>query len=370
MSTIAFTPSTEHPAQLRAGVNLPGFKRLNAHVVIFGAASMLALATASECRSLWHLPSLLYGALLWLWWAPVASALWSAGRRSRSSGLSAKTVSLHLLVGSALGCAHLLLLGALGFTVAGWRAHATALSTLTSELNLNRFGMEMLLYGFLFGITGSLRAQFQSQQTAIRSLALEKELSAAHLRALQAQMQPHFLFNTLNAITTLVELGRPTKASVMLGHLNVILKSTLEQGTPEKIPLSRELEVVENYLAIEQVRFADRLRVKLQVEPAVLDSLLPCFLLQPIVENAIRHGIAHAESDGVVEASARRDGSMLLLRVHNTGCGTAPKRGLGIGLGNTRERLAHFYDGAYTMDAGPLASGGFEVRIAIPFELA
>ncbi len=271
-----------------------------------------------------------------------------------------------------LGLAHLLLLGSLGFTVAGWHAHATPFAVLTSLLDLNRFGMEVLLYGFLFGITGVIRVQLQSQQNAIRSLALEKQLSAAHLRTLQAQMQPHFLFNTLNAITTLVELGRQAQASAMLAHLNAILKTTLEQAAPEKIPLSRELEVVENYLAIEQVRFADRLRVRLQVEPGVLDGLVPSFLLQPIVENAIRHGIANAEDAGLVETFARREGATLLLKVRDTGrgAGIRPERGLGIGLGNTRERLTHFYNDAYTMAAGPLASGGFEVSIAIPYERA
>src|SRR6202034_404315 len=146
------------------------------------------------------------------------------------------------------------------------------------------------------------------QREAMKSLALQQQLSEAQLRALQMQLEPHFLFNTLNAITTLVELGRQREASEMLGHLNAILKSTLKRTTPEKVPLSQELEVVENYLAIEQVRFADRLRIEIKVDPSALDGLVPCFLLQPIVENAIRHGIAHCENDGVVEASAKLDG--------------------------------------------------------------
>jgi LytS/YehU family sensor histidine kinase len=167
----------------------------------------------------------------------------------------------------------------------------------------------------------------------------------------------------------LVELGRQLQAAEMLGHLNAILKSTLKRTTPEKVPLSQELEVVENYLAIEQVRFADRLRIEIKVEPAALDSLVPCFLLQPIVENAIRHGIAHCESDGLVEATARRDGNLLRLEVRDTGAGRNghAKPGNGIGLKNTRERLAHFYQDGYVMKAQPSGSG-FEVAIAIPYE--
>jgi LytS/YehU family sensor histidine kinase len=156
----------------------------------------------------------------------------------------------------------------------------------------------------------------------------------------------------------------------MLRHLNAILKSTLQRNTPEKVPLSQELEIVESYLAIEQVRFADRLRLDIRVDPAALDGLVPCFLLQPIVENAIRHGIAHCENDGVLEASAVRDGSSLRLLVRDTGPGSgkALPSGSGIGLRNTRERLAHFYSNNFLMKAAPLATGGFEVAITIPYE--
>jgi LytS/YehU family sensor histidine kinase len=206
----------------------------------------------------------------------------------------------------------------------------------------------------------------------MRSLELQRQLAAAHLKALQMQMEPHFLFNTLNAITTLVELGRQAQAAQMLGHLNAILKRTLERNAPEKVPLSQELEVVENYLAIEQVRFADRLRVDIKVDPGALQSLVPCFLLQPIVENAIRHGIAHCEDEGFVEASAKREGNRLRISVRDTGAGIKGRAtpGSGIGLTNTRERLAYFYPDAYEMEAGPIKAGGFEVAIELPYERA
>jgi LytS/YehU family sensor histidine kinase len=246
----------------------------------------------------------------------------------------------------------------------------------TYLLNWNRFGIEILLYGFVFGIVGVLQYRMRAQQDALHALELQQQLSAAHLRALQMQLEPHFLFNTLNAITTLVELGRQKQAAEMLRHLNAILKSTLQRNTPEKVPLSQELETAESYLAIEQIRFADRLRLDIRVDPAALDGLVPCFLLQPILENAIRHGIAHCENDGVLEASAVRDGSSLRLRVRDTGPGSgaspafveAQPNGSGIGLRNTRERLAHFYRNNFLMNAGPLATGGFEVAITIPYE--
>ncbi len=302
--------------------------------------------------------------MLWGWWAIIASALWKLGKKiNYVSSLSPRTISIHVLLGTGLGIAHLMLIGSLDFPAVGWQA-------VRDLLHINRLGMELLLYGFLFGITGVVQSQIRMQREAMRSLELQRQLSTAHLRALQMQLEPHFLFNTLNAITTLVELGRQKAAAEMLAHLNLILKSTLTRSTPEKVPLSQELELVGNYLAIEQVRFADRLRIEINVDPGAVDGLVPCFLLQPIVENAIRHGIANCENQGLVEASATRDGDLLHMLIRDTGPrGTfAKQNGHGIGLSNTRERLAHFYPNGYKMQAEPLGAGGFEVAITIPYE--
>lgn len=363
--TIARSPRTSGPRIRFSGV-----------LVIALVSTALALATASECHSIFYPPSLMYGAVLWGWWGIVATALWKLGpRRPSLLRVSPGSLAFQLVLACVLGVAHLVSLGSLEFTASTWRAHYTAMGALTHLLNTNRFGLEILIYGFIFAITGISQYQIRAQRDAMKALELEKQLSAAHLRALQMQLEPHFLFNTLNAITTLVELGRQQEAAGMLAHLNTILKSTLSRTTPEKVPLSQELEIVENYLAIEQVRFADRLRIELKVDPSALDSLVPCFLLQPIVENAIRHGIAHCENEGLVEASARREGQLLHLRIRDTGRafqefqqGRQKQKGHGIGLRNTRERLMHFYQDAYQMQAEPLDAGGFEVSITIPYE--
>lgn len=286
--------------------------RLSGHVILFGVATGLALATASECQSMTHIPSLMYGAVLWLWWAVVASVVWKLSRRVPAiTSFSAKTITAHLAVGGVLGYTHLLLLWGLGFTPAGW-GRETPQTMWRYLINPNRFGIEILVYGFVFAITGIIQYQFRAQREAIRSLDLERQLSAAHLRALQMQLEPHFLFNTLNAITTLVELGRPKQTVEMLGHLNAILKTTLQRTTPEKVPLAQEIELVENYLAIEQARFSDRLQLELRVDPDALAGLVPCFLLQPLVENAIRHGIANCENEGLIQASATREGGFFV----------------------------------------------------------
>lgn len=367
----AADPRTALALERRASPTSHTGLRLNGHVAIFTVATVLALATASECRSITYVPDLIYGAVLWGWWGCLGSLMWSLSRRVPfASSFSPKAIAVHILIASALAAVHLLALGSLGFTDTVWRAQHTAFAIWTSHFNINRFGMEILLYGFVYGITGVVAFQIRAQKDALRAVELQRQLSTAQLRALQMQLEPHFLFNTLNAITTLVELGRSKEAGEMLSHLNAILKSTLKRTTPEKVPLSQELEIMENYLAIEQVRFADRLRIEIKADPSALDGLVPCFLLQPIVENAIRHGIANCENEGLVEASARRDGAMLHLRIRDSGPGLSahPQNGHGIGLKNIRERLTHFYQGEYVMKAQPVDTGGFEVAIAIPYE--
>ncbi len=357
-------PVTSQPEQR-------GKARPGGELIIGTASLILALVTAEECHSITHIPSLLYGLVLWGWWGLVAGSLWRIVPKVPSLlRLSAWNIAAHLMVGCIVATAHLVLLGSLSLFIPEWKVNAPALTVLTGSFHLNRFGLEILIYGFIFGLIGVIQFQARAQRDAVRSLELQRQLSAAHLKALQMQLEPHFLFNTLNAITTLVEMGRQSQAAEMLGHLNAILKRTLERNAPEKVPLSQELEIVESYLAIEQVRFADRLHVEIKVDPSALHSLVPCFLLQPIVENAIRHGIAQREDAGVVEASARREGNRLHIAVRDTGVGAkvAVTSGNGIGLRNTRERLAYFYPDAFAMEAGPMKAGGYEVAIDLPYE--
>jgi signal transduction histidine kinase len=343
----------------------------NGYTVIFSLSVVLVLATAHECHSITYFPSLLYGVALWGWWGSVATGVWWLGRRFPTIlSFSPKAIAIHVFVGSALGLLHMLLMQNLDYLRSFLAPHSNLRFAWPDRLYPNTVGMGLLIYGFIFGIAGVVQFQTRAQRDAMKALDLERQLSAAHLRALQMQLEPHFLFNTLNAITTLVELGRQKEAAEMLSHLNAMLKSTLKRTTPEKVPLGQELELVENYLAIEQVRFADRLRTEIKVEPAALEGLVPCFLLQPIVENAIRHGIAGCEAGGRVEASANRQGSTLHLRVRDTGSGLPPEtpNGHGIGLSNTRDRLSHFYGENFSMKAESVASGGFEVAITIPYE--
>ena len=356
---------------------------LGAGTLMFSIAGILSLAAAIECHtvvsrtaSVSFLPSAIYGLVLWLWWAPVTLLLWKAGKTFPSvRRVSPTNIVQQLLFGMAVTCLHLVTLHwTVRALVQGWPELWNAGYGSLTYFNIGRGSLDFLIYALLWAACAAIAMQIAAQAEAIASLELKEQLAAAHLRALQMQIEPHFLFNTLNAITTLVEFGRQQEALTALSHLNGMLKSTLTQSVPQKVPLSQELEMVDSYLAIEQIRFADRLRIELRIDPNALDGLVPCFLLQPIVENAIRHGIEHCEDDGVVEATARRDGESLHLRIRDTGqhivsdTNKANQNGHGIGLKNTRERLAHFYPGQHSMLAQPLATGGFEVAITIPYE--
>jgi LytS/YehU family sensor histidine kinase len=194
--------------------------------------------------------------------------------------------------------------------------------------------IELLVYGFALGVTGLLLTQSQRQGDAMQKLTLERQLSQSQLKALQMQMEPHFLFNTLNALASLVVQGRNPEATKTLAHLDTILRTTLQRRTPEKVPFVEELRAIESYLAIQQVRFADRLQVKIETTPDALQGLVPCFLLQPIIENAIQHGIAPMETGGLIETYVKRVGDILWMQVRNNGSGSTDSltKGHGIGL--------------------------------------
>lgn len=358
-----------------------GTLHLRGAIAAFVASAVMTGITAGECGGYYtraHLhaplaPLLLFASVYWLWWGFLAVAIWWLAQRWPSTLASTtRTFLSHVAIASLFGLTHLILLQKLViFSTRIWPETAPPLDYLT----LPRFGFELLLYGFVLGFSGMLHVQSRVHLDAMRSLELEKQLSQAQLKALQMQMEPHFLFNTLNAVTSLVDLGRNQEASETLAHLNTILRKTLQRSTPEKITFSQELQVVESYLAIQQVRFADRLRVKIETTPEALEGLVPCFLLQPIIENAIRHGISRLEGDGLLETSVERIGDKLQLRVKDNGPGLKPSPGTpsgtsghGIGMQNTRDRLSYFYPGAYNFLAAEPATGGYEVTIQIPYE--
>lgn len=366
-STLAQPSSPVSPLAGSPGLDIRAW-----HIVV-PITLALTLITAAECHSITHLPSLRYGFVLAGWWGAIALGLWQVAQsRPQILQLRPAVLAVHSVIASIFGVLHLLLMAWMDFLFLTPQVQAAIHLTWMRYLNLNRWGLEMLVYGFIFGVAAVAKLQLLAQRNSLRSLELQKELSAAQLHALQMQVEPHFLFNTLNAITTLVELGQQQKASAMLKHLNIILKTTLTRSAPQKIPLAQELENVENYLAIEQVRFSDRLQLEFRIDPSALNALVPSFLLQPLIENAIRHGIGRLEDGGVIQTSVENRNGTLVLRIHDNGPGlnTSAAVGHGIGLRNTASRLAHFYPDRYFFQTEQAAAGGFLVSIAIPYEVA
>jgi two-component system LytT family sensor kinase len=203
----------------------------------------------------------------------------------------------------------------------------------------------------------------------LRASQLEKQLSQAHLSALKMQIQPHFLFNTLNAIMVLVRQQESAEAEEMLSRLSDLLPCVLEDVNSQEIPLQRELEYIQLYLSIEQVRFRDRLLVEIKPDPEVLDAAVPHMVLQPLVENAIRHGIGRSSSAGVIRISAYRANDMLEIVVQDDGPGlsVAPSgKNRGIGIANTRARLNQLYGGVASLSLMNGKSGGMAATVILP----
>ncbi len=196
-----------------------------------------------------------------------------------------------------------------------------------------------------------------------RSLHAEALAQRARLEALRYQIQPHFLFNTLNAISTLVVERRNEDAGRMISRLSDFLRLTLSAPVSEWIPLAEELDFIGRYLEIEQVRFGPRLAVRIDPGPGTLEVPVPSLILQPIVENALRHGVAAREAGGAITIEARREAGRLVLTVTDDGPGVQGA-GEGIGLMNTRERLRRLYDGADRLE---LRSTNEGTRVVIEF---
>jgi histidine kinase/histidine kinase/DNA gyrase B/HSP90-like ATPase len=348
-----------------------------------GIATALAIATAIECHQYatairpgvsWT-PSLIYGGVLWFWWGGIALGLWKISLRWPAVlTVSLENAVMQLLIAAITAGVHLEIIRiTVHQMVRYWPYLGEIGYDQVVTFGTQRMSLEGLLYVILWATCAAVRLQTARQQQTLQLAELKQQLASAHLRALQMQLKPHFLFNTLNAITALVELGRQEEAISTLSHLHAILRSTLTQQVPEKVPVAQELAVIENYLAIEQIRFSDRLQVEMHIDSGALDGLMPCFLLQPIIENAIRHGISQLEGAGTVRTAIERANGRLHISVRDNGPGLRHKStatGYGVGLRGTEDRLEHFYPGGYEFSSGELASGGFEVSINIPFERA
>jgi hypothetical protein len=226
----------------------------------------------------------------------------------------------------------------------------------------------ILYYWALIGVSHALDYYSKYRDGQLRAVQLEADLSRARLHLLKTQLQPHFLFNTLNAISALVHVDAEA-AERMLARLGDLLRVALEDFGLQEAPLARELEAARSYLEIEQARLGPRLQVQWDIASGLGDALVPTFLLQPLIENAVHHGIAPRIEAGRIDIHIRRNGPELHLAVRDDGPGKAAEGTAsdGVGLANTRARLLHLYGKAQRLEVRSGPNGGCVARVILPF---
>ena len=243
-----------------------------------------------------------------------------------------------------------------------------------------RFPWDLLIYAAIAAVSvvgdyarQALRREREASDLALRAARLEAGLAEARLHVLAGQLQPHFLFNALNAISAFTE-SDPRKARRLMSQLGDLLRASLDHASRPEVTLAEELAFLESYLDIERARFEDRLTVTVHANDAALGALMPAFLLQPLVENAIKHGIVRRAASGRVETSAWVEGDMLALRVLDDGVGLpegwSMDRDAGVGLRNAAERLERLHPGAHAFQVVNTPRGGVIVDLRIPFRAA
>ena len=232
----------------------------------------------------------------------------------------------------------------------------------------SQFVPYLVVYWAVLLVAHALDYYGKYRERELRAAQLETGLARARLDLLKSQLQPHFLFNTLNAVSSLIH-SDVEAADRMVARLGDLLRLSLEDFGLQEAPLARELEVIRSYLAIEQARLGPRLSVHLDIAPGAEDALAPTFLLQPLVENAIHHGVAPRRSPGRVEVRAWRERDRLHLEVRDDGPGLPPEPGGGVGLSNTRARLFHLYGAEQRLEVSNDPCGGCVARVTLPFRV-
>ncbi len=306
----------------------------------------------------WYIWALLTPAILWI------ARKYPINRESWKRVVPTIYVPLMLLLLAIHATANLLLFRATGL-------HDTVSFGLlevhfTSRVHVNALAFWTLL-GFYNAFDYYKKYQIREQQAS----RLELQLAQANLRALKMQLNPHFLFNTLHSVSALVRKNENATAIKMLGRLGEFLRLALENQGIQLIPLKEELDFLERYLEIEKIRFQERLQVTMNVEPDLLEYYVPNLILQPIVENAIHHGISPHSQAGKIEIEAMKHDDRLILQIKDDGPGLK-NPGMarrGVGLANTQERLERLYGDQQELRLTNAEEGGLMVRIIIPMQL-
>jgi len=339
-------------------------------VVSLVVGAQMALASAVTGNNPVPLGSAVQSALLQLMpWAPVTLVvIVAAVRYPLTRAEWPRRLPVHLAAALLLAFAANLLV-VLGFwlTQGSFRGWLVLLRQ-GAVWALLRAHVALLIYFSILALTQGLVYYRRTRDRELQLARIEGQLARARLEALNAQIRPHFLFNTLHTIGQLWRSGRSHDAEAVLDHLGSLFHRVQDSTAQLEVPLSEELDLIREYLAIEEMRFRDRLRTSVEASPAALECTVPPLLLQPLVENAVRHGISAVSSAGQVEVTATVEGDRLRLAVRDDGPGMSSppaSPGTGTGLRNTRERLEQLY-GPRALLRMATAAGGTLVEIEIP----
>jgi two-component system LytT family sensor kinase len=345
------------------------FAGLVSHGFTLATGTALWTLTADPSASFSYV--MLMNQIYWVSWAALTPAIfWFADWLPLTSTTWKRRLPVHVVVGSGFVFAHALLTGTGRAWLQAGYGMDTAWWSWVQQQFLRTFDWELTYYAAATGVRHALVYYEAARDREVQAAHLQTRLVEAQLQALQRQLQPHFLFNTLHAISALVRRN-PDAAEDMIERLGDLLRLTLNKVGAQEVPLHEELAYLDVYLDIEKIHFGDRLVVTFTIDPAARDGLVPFLILQPLVENAIKHGIGPRLAPGRIAISASAAGGRLLLRVADSGIGLPPgtlhRLTHGVGLSNTRARLDRLYgnDHRFTFEHGP--SGGVTVEIDMPF---
>ena len=294
----------------------------------------------------------------WMVWAALTfPVVWLARRLPLTGGSWRRRLPVHVAIAVAL---------AIGKVAVDRWMRRVFFGFPVSYFLISSLAPHFVIYGLIVAAAHGLTYYTRSRESAVQASQLEARLAEARLQLLQMQLQPHFLFNTLHAISELVHED-PEAADRMIGALSALLREALDAGSVRQVPLARELELVGRYLDIQTARFGERLTVHIDVDPTAHDCLVPSLILQPLVENAITHGLGSRTATGHIAIVASRTNDRLRVEVSDNGAGIARLEGLreGVGLGNTRARLQELYGGRASLDVEQ-RSPGVMVSLSIP----
>lgn len=346
--------------------------------LFFFSQDMERKLASHEPTPWWHyLTSWLVGVYLWALFTPLI--LWFGRRFSFERRNWLRRGLLHLVLSVAVSLTQLIVESIILSRIGVFPTLMNGFAVTFAVLFLLGFHQGILTYFTVLGIQYGFSYYQQYQERARQALRLElhtselkSQLATARLNALKMQLRPHFLFNTLNAIMVLVRQHQGVQAEQMLARLGDLLRCVLDDVESQEVSLRRELEYLRLYLSIEQVRFADRLRVEISADPAALDAAVPQMGLQPIVENAIRHGLGRSAAAGRIQISAERRDEKVEIRIADDGPGfpEGAAAGDGIGLANTRARLHELYGDSAQLIAANGAQGGAVITLILPFRPA